>query len=108
MVMVNQIRIFGGRDFFFYQRFYPSLLACPSQQVTFISTGGKMEGTFDKEKPELEYKNPNDNQGKWPLNIVSILFYSEISYYFSDVPLFSGKGYYLSPSISMSYCPFIC
>jgi hypothetical protein len=32
-----------------------------------------MEGTFDKEKPELEYKNPNDNQGKWPLNIVSIL-----------------------------------
>ncbi|XP_029605484.1 actin cytoskeleton-regulatory complex protein PAN1 isoform X1 [Salmo trutta] len=22
-----------------------------------------MEGTFDKEKPELEYKNPNDNQG---------------------------------------------
>nr|XP_046181224.1 hemogen isoform X1 [Oncorhynchus gorbuscha] len=22
-----------------------------------------MEGTFDKDKPELEYKNPNDNQG---------------------------------------------
>ncbi|XP_041752200.1 transcription initiation factor TFIID subunit 3 isoform X2 [Coregonus clupeaformis] len=32
--------------------------------VTFISTGRKMEGTLDKEKPELEYDdNLDDNQG---------------------------------------------
>ncbi|KAK6324717.1 hypothetical protein J4Q44_G00040590 [Coregonus suidteri] len=68
MVMVNQIILFWGRDLqtdtIFYQRFYPSLLACPSQKVTFISTGRKMEGTLDKEKPELEYDdNLDDNQG---------------------------------------------